>query len=91
MSGSISRPGFRLRRSGARDALSGDACSLYDLDLRAPVAWVFGGEGQGVSPAVLACATRHVLIPMPGAIESLNVGAAVAVCLFEQARQLGSR
>ncbi|AMO36349.1 TrmH family RNA methyltransferase [Thauera humireducens] len=72
-------------------ALSGDACSLYDLDLRAPVAWVFGGEGQGVSPAVLACATRHVLIPMPGAIESLNVGAAVAVCLFEQARQLGSR
>lgn len=72
-------------------ALSADACSLYELDLRAPVAWVFGGEGQGVSSEVMACATRHVLIPMPGAIESLNVGAAVAVCLFEQARQRSLR
>lgn len=61
--------------------------SLYDLDLRRPVAWLFGNEGAGLSPAVAALATRRVRIPMPGASESLNVSAAAAVCLFEQVRQ----
>ena len=62
--------------------------SLYSLDLaQSPVAWVFGSEGQGVRPEVLAVTPRHVRIPMPGATESLNVAAAAAVCLFETARQ----
>ena len=68
-------------------ALGEGARCLYELDLDAPVAWLFGAEGQGVSPALLACASQRVIIPMAGAIESLNVAAAVAVCLFEQARQ----
>jgi TrmH family RNA methyltransferase len=68
-------------------ALGEDARSLYELDLARPVAWLFGAEGQGVSPALLACASQRVTIPMAGDIESLNVAAAVAVCLFEQARQ----
>lgn len=61
--------------------------SLYDLDLRRPVAWLFGNEGAGLSSEVAALATRRVRIPMPGATESLNVSAAAAVCLFEQVRQ----
>ena len=68
-------------------ALGEGARSLYELDLDAPVAWLFGAEGQGVSSALLACASQRVIIPMAGDIESLNVAAAVAVCLFEQARQ----
>ena len=64
-----------------------DAVELYDLDLRAAVAWLFGSEGQGLSPAVAALATQRVLIPMPGGMESLNVGVAAGVCLFEQLRQ----
>ncbi|MCK6395342.1 RNA methyltransferase [Zoogloea sp.] len=64
-----------------------DAVELYDLDLRAPVAWLFGSEGQGLSGAVAALATRRVRIPMPGGMESLNVGVAAGVCLFEQLRQ----
>lgn len=68
-------------------ALGEGACALYALDLRGPVAWLFGAEGQGLSPALLARADQRVIIPMAGGIESLNVGAAVAVCLFEQARQ----
>ena len=52
-----------------------------------PVAWLFGAEGQGLSPALLARADRCVIIPMAAGIESLNVAAAAAVCLFEQARQ----
>lgn len=68
-------------------ALGEGARSLYELDLDAPVAWLFGAEGQGVSSALLACASQRVIIPMAGDVKSLNVAAAVAVCLFEQARQ----
>ena len=65
-----------------------DCVDLYALDLRGPVAWLFGSEGQGLSPAVAALATKRVRIPMPGGMESLNVGVAAGVCLFEQLRQL---
>lgn len=66
----------------------GPGCvSLYDLTLRAPAIWVFGSEGQGVPPDIQTLATRLVRIPMAEPTESLNVGAACAVCLFEQARQ----
>lgn len=68
-------------------ALGPGARELYDVELDRPIAWLFGAEGQGLSPALLACASERVIIPMMGDIESLNVGAAVAVCLFEQARQ----
>ena len=64
-----------------------DSVELYDLDLRGPVAWLFGSEGQGLSAAVAGLATGRVLIPMPGGMESLNVGVAAGVCLFEQLRQ----
>lgn len=61
--------------------------TLYALDLRQPVAWLFGHEGQGVADSLLALATHKVGIPQPGAIESLNVAASAAVCFFEQVRQ----
>jgi RNA methyltransferase, TrmH family len=60
---------------------------LPALDLRKPVAWAFGHEGQGVSPHLLAMAQHRTRIPMPGMAESLNVGAACAVCLYEATRQ----
>lgn len=61
--------------------------SLYDLDLRGPVAWIFGSEGSGLSDEAERMATQRVRIPMPGRTESLNVAASVAVCVFEQIRQ----
>lgn len=61
--------------------------ALHSLDLGSSVAWVFGSEGQGVSGEVAELAMRRVHIPMPGKTESLNVAAAVAVCLFETVRQ----
>ncbi len=63
---------------------------LFDIDLRGSVAWLFGAEGQGLSAEIAALATTTVTIPMPGPVESLNVGAAAAVCLFEQVRQCGA-
>lgn len=61
---------------------------LYDIDLKRPSAWLFGHEGQGVSPELMQLATRRIAIPHLGKIESLNVAASAAVCLFEQVRQL---
>ena len=60
---------------------------IYDVDLREPVAWLFGHEGQGVSEMLLKQATRQVAIPHLGDIESLNVAASAAICFFEQVRQ----
>jgi TrmH family RNA methyltransferase len=52
-----------------------------------PLAWIFGNEGQGVRPEVAMLAGERVRIPMPGNAESLNVGAAAAICLFETVRR----
>ncbi|WP_301102777.1 RNA methyltransferase [Propionivibrio sp.] len=60
---------------------------LYSLDLKQPMAWIFGNEGQGVREEVAQSAQLRVRIPMPGATESLNVAAAAAICLFETVRQ----
>jgi TrmH family RNA methyltransferase len=69
-------------------ATSGYATTrLYDVDLRQPVAWLMGHEGQGVADDLLALATHQVVIPHLGQIESLNVAACAAVCFFEQLRQ----
>ena len=69
-------------------ATSGYAAEqLYTLDLRAPVAWVLGHEGQGVSDELLKLATHRVAVPHAGQVESLNVAACAAVCFFEGLRQ----
>lgn len=63
------------------------AKTIYTADLRAPSAWLFGHEGQGVSEQLLALATERLTIPQNSQVESLNVAASVAICLFEQRRQ----
>jgi len=69
-------------------ATSGYAAErLYALDLRRPVAWVLGHEGQGVSDELLKLATHRVAVPHAGQVESLNVAACAAVCFFEGLRQ----
>lgn len=55
--------------------------------LRGRVAWIFGSEGRGLSPALAAACDRRVSIALAGDCESLNVAAAAAICLFEARRQ----
>jgi len=50
---------------------------------------VFGSEGYGISPKVLAACDEAVAIPMPPTVDSLNVGSAAAVFLYEASRQRG--
>lgn len=67
-------------------ALLGASTSLYGLDLRQNAAFAFGNEGAGLS-ADLRAACQPFSVPMPGRVESLNVAAAAAICLFERVRQ----
>ncbi len=85
---SVDLPDFvrNYRGSTLATCLEG-AQSLYETHWRAPAAWIFGAEGQGVRPELIAAAQYRVCIPMPGGVESLNVGVAAAVCLFEQVRR----
>jgi TrmH family RNA methyltransferase len=58
---------------------------LHQAKLPWPCAWVLGHEGQGVSSAVAGRAAQSVRIVQPGGEESLNVGAAAAICLHASA------
>lgn len=58
------------------------ATSLFDYTPPMAAAFVFGNEVDGVSPEVLDRAAAHVMIPMFGQKESLNVGVSVGVTLF---------
>jgi TrmH family RNA methyltransferase len=60
---------------------------LPTASLPQPCAWVLGHEGEGVSALVHSQCSQSLRIPQPGGEESLNVGAAAAVCLYESARQ----
>jgi TrmH family RNA methyltransferase len=64
--------------------------AVFDVDFTRATALALGNEGSGLSPTLLAEADVLVGIPMPGDVESLNVAAAAAVCLFERVRQLAA-
>ena len=63
------------------------ACDLVAQNLQqGGCGFLFGNEGQGIADELLQLCTP-VRIPQPGGEESLNVAAAVAICLFEATRQ----
>ena len=64
---------------------------LHEAHYQLPIVWVFGNEGEGVRAELQQQATCRVRISMPGAIESLNVAAAAAICLFEDVRRRDAR
>ena len=68
--------------------LSDDAPhTLFEADLSGPVALVLGAEGPGMRQLTRKTCDELVSIPMAGAVESLNVSVAAAVCLYEAHRQ----
>jgi tRNA G18 (ribose-2'-O)-methylase SpoU len=64
--------------------------ALSKTDLSADCCLVFGSEGHGLSPAVLAACQEAAAIPMAPSVDSLNVASAAAVFLYEANRQRAS-
>lgn len=67
--------------------LSDSAEDFRAVDYTVPTAILMGSELEGVSAEAAALADRHIVIPMAGMVESLNVSVAAAVILFEAQRQ----
>jgi tRNA G18 (ribose-2'-O)-methylase SpoU len=82
-----------LRHGGTRlvaaDPRGGVACER--IDFRAATALLLGSEGAGIPADLLAAAAARAAIPMEPGVESLSVGAAAAVLLFEARRQRATR
>jgi len=66
-------------------------CTLWDVDMRAPLALLLGSEADGLSDFWMKDpGTLRAKIPMSGrSADSLNVSAAAAIFLFEAVRQRG--
>ena len=62
----------------------------YELDLSSDFALVVGNEAFGIRQDVLELCDESMSIPMPGGAESLNVGVAAGIIIYESLRQLGS-
>jgi 23S rRNA (guanosine2251-2'-O)-methyltransferase len=73
-----------IRIVGASDDA---AQSLFDADLRGPLALVLGAEGAGMRQLTRKTCDQLVRLPMHGAVESLNVSVASGICLYEALRQ----
>lgn len=63
--------------------------SIYQQDLRGPLALVMGAEGKGMRRLTREHCDYLVKLPMLGSVSSLNVSVATGVCLFEIRRQRG--
>ena len=61
--------------------------NLDDVELSKPYAIVVGNEGKGVSDEVNALINNRVYIPMNDKCESLNVGVATSIILYEFGRK----
>ena len=61
--------------------------SIYELDLRGPLAIVMGAEEKGMRRLTEENCDFLASIPMAGRVECLNVSVATGVCLFEAVRQ----
>lgn len=61
--------------------------TMYQADLKGPLALVLGAEGPGLRRLTKDSCDHLVTIPMLGAVESLNVSVATGVVLYEAVRQ----
>ncbi|SMB84402.1 23S rRNA (guanosine2251-2'-O)-methyltransferase [Desulfonispora thiosulfatigenes DSM 11270] len=61
--------------------------SLYEQDLKMPLAIVIGSEGKGISRLVKEHCDFLVSLPMLGSLNSLNASVAAGVIMYEALRQ----
>ena len=64
-----------------------DSAPYYDVDMTCGTALVMGTEATGLTDAWRQAADAHILIPMLGRLDSLNVSVSAAILLYEAVRQ----
>jgi tRNA (guanosine-2'-O-)-methyltransferase len=67
--------------------LSDNAVDFREIDYTKPTAIILGQEKFGASDIALEMADQHIVIPMVGMVQSLNVSVACSVVLYEAQRQ----
>jgi tRNA (guanosine-2'-O-)-methyltransferase len=67
--------------------LGDNAKNFREMDYTKPTAFLLGQEKVGISPEALEMADQHILVPMVGMVQSLNVSVAAALLLYEAQRQ----
>lgn len=68
--------------------LSPKSESLYETAFPEKSMLVLGNEANGASAEIIEACQKHILIPMPGGAESLNVATAGAIMMYEYYRQV---
>lgn len=81
----LAAAGFRTVAAVARGGVP-----HWDADWRGRVAIVLGNEARGLPETIVSSLDGAVTIPVVGRSESLNVGMAASVLLFEACRQRGA-
>ncbi len=78
-----------LKNSGLKiiSATEKDGELFYKADLKGPLAFIMGSEGEGVSGEYLKRSDMKIMIPMLGNTASLNVSVAAGVLLYEAVKQ----
>ncbi len=61
--------------------------NYHETDLQGPTAIVMGTEADGLTEKWLNNTDKHIIIPMSGEIDSLNVATSTAILVFEAMRQ----
>ena len=61
--------------------------NVFDCDFKEPCAIIMGNEEKGIYPALMKICDEKFKIPMTGDFESLNVGVATGMILYEVMRQ----
>lgn len=78
--------GIKIAAASAKASISYDSFTWS-----APSALLLGAEGPGLKEEEIKAVDAVIRIPMQGDVESLNVGVAGALCLFEAVRQRKSK
>lgn len=82
---------FGLKEKGFQlvcGALCDDSTDYTQTDFTKPTVIIVGNEANGVSDDILK-SSEHIIIPIYGKAESLNVGVAASVLMYEARRQRG--
>ncbi len=70
-------------------AILQEATAYHSQDFKKPTAIVVGTEHEGLSDAWRNASTQNIIIPMSGAVDSMNVSVAAGILIFEAKRQRG--